>query len=292
MTAKEKRYIEAVNKAMHDKAFFLWCLKGSHKQKILPPEKLIEIADYMGEVKGLTGKKVKVYSLGINIFTGDYPFHPPEKIKELRDKKAFKLRMQRQFKTVKTNACKGITEKLIETVHANAVAKGFWSDKGSAEKKDTTLLLIISEIGEAVECLRTEKRANMEGYYSAIPTMPFKDAFKQKIKDTLEDELADIYIRLVDYCGAFQVKYSSLCREMEKEKKAWEGIEIKPLGMLFTLCRTVTDIKYSPFHAAPVGEALAKVEVICEGMGINLHKHVEMKMKYNEQREVLHGKKF
>lgn len=69
--------------------------------------------------------------------------------------------------------------------HKNAKEKGFWKSKNIPEK----LMLIVSELGEACEALRNNKR--QEG-----------DIWK---KDTFEDEIADTFLRLFDLCGYMNI---------------------------------------------------------------------------------------
>ena len=76
----------------------------------------------------------------------------------------------------------------------------------------TNLMLIVSELGEAVEHLRSGRLANISTW-----------------KETFEEELADVLIRLADLC----------------------------------------------FH-----------------YDIDIEKFIKLKMKYNEDRQILHGKKF
>ena len=83
------------------------------------------------------------------------------------------------------------------------------------ENLGQTLCLIHSEISEALEAIRKDKKANMNGYnamkWSNIDEtgtnaiQNFKDSFEYCIKDTFEDEIADTFIRLFDLCGALDI---------------------------------------------------------------------------------------
>jgi len=90
--------------------------------------------------------------------------------------------------------------KLSEEIHKNNKAKGFYeSEKNIGEM----LALIHSEVSEALECDRKDKycRADDEAW-STISLAPCpedqKQWFEELIKDTFEDELADIMIRVMD----------------------------------------------------------------------------------------------
>jgi len=71
----------------------------------------------------------------------------------------------------------------IEECHGNAKEKGFWEDERNVGEM---LMLVVSELGEAIEAHRTGSRGLLA-------------------KDTFEDELADTAIRLFDMCGGLGI---------------------------------------------------------------------------------------
>lgn len=95
--------------------------------------------------------------------------------------------------------------KLAKGAHANAVKHGFWEKR---ESNEHYLMLVVSEIGEMVEAHRTRKRANLEVYNDG--TFNSSENFKVLIKDTLEDEMADVAIRLGDLAGALSVDFDKM----------------------------------------------------------------------------------
>jgi len=99
--------------------------------------------------------------------------------------------------------------KLATEIHENAKSKGFFdSEKNIGEM----LCLIHSEVSEALE-------ADRKNYYSNISEIKlkgladknfgatfnsdetFKDVFTEFVKNTFEDELADVVIRVLDLCA-------------------------------------------------------------------------------------------
>ena len=95
--------------------------------------------------------------------------------------------------------------KLAKESHANAVKHLFWEKR---ESNEHYLMLVVSEIGEMVEAHRAGKRANLEAYNE--PLFGGCAPFTHFIKDTLEDEMADVAIRLGDLAGALGVDFDKM----------------------------------------------------------------------------------
>lgn len=142
-----------------------------------------------------------------------------------------------------------------KSFHESAVKKGFWDEE---REIGTLLMLIVSELAEALEADRRDRHDNIEEMNNRIKDrrrriddilnfrvvarthtikeaeneteeFTFKEAFKYSIKDTFEDEIADTFIRLFDLVG----------------------------------------------H-----------------LGIDIDKHIELKMEYNQTRAYKHGKAY
>ncbi len=123
---------------------------------------------------------------------------------------------------------------LQEAVHQNAKSKGFYDNPN--QNFGEKCMLIVSEIAEALEAHRKDHRADLnrfetpyEGQRDLTMANWRKIRFESDVKDTVEDELADSLIRILDLAG-------------------W--------------------------------------------MGIDLERHVLLKMEYNSGRERLHGKQY
>lgn len=190
--------------------------------------------------------------------------------------------------------------KLCEEVHANAVAKGFW-DKPLSDSH--FLMLVITELSEAVEADRIGKRFDKEKYeYNEVtecqgwltPEEKFINVFNRCIKDTVEDELADAFIRLLDLFGA---------REVYLNEDAFDRLTIVEYSVthkrksftesIFHITRFICASSGSIERSAVTPEmTLLEILGFAEHLGINLMWHVEQKMKYNQLRERMHGKKY
>lgn len=93
--------------------------------------------------------------------------------------------------------CLGLNE-LAENIHKDNVDRGFYDEP---RETGTMLMLIVSELSEALEAYRKDKfvdKNDLEGEFD-------KDKFKEKVKDTFEDEIADALIRILDMCGHMNI---------------------------------------------------------------------------------------
>lgn len=171
--------------------------------------------------------------------------------------------------------------KLAKESHANAVKHGFWDKK---ESNEHYLMLVISEIGEMVEAHRTGKRANLESYNE--PMFGGCAPFKAFIKDTLEDEMADVAIRLGDLAGALGVDFDKMnpC----KYHRAFDKFTFTENAFALTkgLCRDIIGIEKR------IQFGLEYVTKWAKCINVDLDWHIAEKMKYNATRPPKHGKAY
>lgn len=93
---------------------------------------------------------------------------------------------------------------LQKKVHENAMDKGFWD---APHNFGTDLMLVVSELGECVEAHRCGEFANIEAFNELMvnETYDFETCFKREIKDSVEDELADALIRILDIAEGYSI---------------------------------------------------------------------------------------
>ena len=86
--------------------------------------------------------------------------------------------------------------------HQRAVAKGFWDEKHSVGH---CLMLAFGELHEAIEADRIGKWAKLTPEQTeelrGLEGAAYAQAFLRLVKDTVEDEIADAVIRLLDLLG-------------------------------------------------------------------------------------------
>lgn len=93
--------------------------------------------------------------------------------------------------------------------HRRVRAKGF-----EQQNIPTLLMLVVSELGEAVEAHRKHRWTNLPDDPTDTVFDPrtfhtdnvyFKLVFEEHVKDTFEDEIADAFLRLMGLCGEYEI---------------------------------------------------------------------------------------
>jgi len=137
---------------------------------------------------------------------------------------------------------------LRDKIHKNAVEKGFYDGETltmgclvemNREQRQSLkhvffaqkIALIHSEVSEALEADRKGKyadRKTFENFLKSNKGNGFQTIFDARIKNTVEDEFADIIIRTLDLCGRMNIdidwhveqkmKYNSMREPMHGKK--------------------------------------------------------------------------
>lgn len=165
--------------------------------------------------------------------------------------------------------------------HKNAKQKGFWQERLSNEH---FLMLVITEIAEVIEADRYGKRAH-KALYSMDEPMVLGD-YEVHIKGSIEDEMADIAIRLADLAGALGLDFDKMNRC--KYHRAFDKFTFTENA--FALTKGLSRSNISIERRILFG--LDYVFNWAESMNIDLWFFIEQKMKYNALRPALHGKKY
>ncbi len=185
---------------------------------------------------------------------------------------------------------------LAKEIHQNAKDKGFWD---SPRNTGELFMLIISEASEALEAHRKDRRADIEQYKTVTGNgMAFNQiAFRNFIKDTVSDELADVVIRILDYCAVSEIEIKPALLST-----TLISLDSDNFGAaLFQICgeiqrageKAVKGGLWNITNAAShIHSALTLIIQLCDREQIDLLKHIELKMKYNATRERMHGKAY
>lgn len=121
---------------------------------------------------------------------------------------------------------KSLNDLCLEAVET-ARKHGFYTEKMAIEGMIAYLALVSSEVSEAIEAIQrddtiTEREYLVDNVVKAAKVSPAQKVqfFETYFKDTLEDELADILIRVFSFCGAFKIDIDeAVRRKMEYNKE-------------------------------------------------------------------------
>lgn len=183
-------------------------------------------------------------------------------------------------------------KELSKEIHTIATEKGFWEDTS----KDEKLMLIVTEISEILDADRKNRRCTLtpEVFDQIVKTYSgkshqydtwisfeqgFKHIFRQEIKDTLEGEFSDVFIRCLDYLYEYERDFNKI-----------QPIDCKWSGRLSDNLFTI--LKKSIFDDNDVQKCACCILSLSNHMNINLDWFVKQGMKYNSTRERFHGKKY
>lgn len=176
---------------------------------------------------------------------------------------------------------------LIERVQINAEDKGFHDVKLSDEHK---LMLIICEVSEAVEADREGRLAQpMPEDWMTMNDEDFKIRFLSCVKDTLEDELADVVIRMMDS------GYLDDTKEIVPPDIFTRIALFPPVGKGLAFVEQAYHLVESIIFGAKVNDLVRACQIVfylARQLDIDLATHIRMKMRYNAMRPRLHGKAY
>lgn len=172
---------------------------------------------------------------------------------------------------------------LANKAHRNAVEKGFYDNTPSYYH---LRMLAICELAEAIEADRKGRRAVVSEEIDDYVDEAFVTDFNARIKDTVEDELADFIIRCLDYVG-WMIEEGEWRKEFNVPFEFYHAAGWKAGD-------SVTCMAYYATRSAIayIVSAMECVLSYCQFAGIDIMRHVELKMRYNELRPRLHGKKY
>lgn len=161
-----------------------------------------------------------------------------------------------------------------------------WHDEEHSERH--FLCLVITELSEAVEADRNDRHACV-GMFRSSRKHNEVTGFECFIKDTVEDELADAAIRILDLAGLQDCDIGEAVTV--RLKSADDYILMRAYFKASTFTEAVYTIVENLFFD---GYELALLNVfnLSYVMDFDLMEHIRLKMQYNRTRERLHGKKY
>lgn len=198
---------------------------------------------------------------------------------------------------------KALVKELVERSFNTSSSHGFHDEEHSDEHY---MMLVVSEIGEMVEADRKNRHADIAAFKALEEVRIgsdeeyaeyFDKCFVEHIKDTFEDELADVVIRLFDYLGTintlpYMLEDGFVGMSKEFDELFGQYSTCEHCYALTSLVMAIARNTNNNDKAEAVGAVLSMAYELSKRMGFNLLEHVTLKMQYNEHRAPKHGKRY
>lgn len=194
---------------------------------------------------------------------------------------------------------------LANDAYLNAQRHGFYPENTDIT---TALMLIITEMAEAVQADRHNRHGSIEDYESEIQMgRDIPTAYKNSLEGTVESEFADIAIRILSLLGwmnsksPIKINSNSVLSDEYEIAKIQYTIQNKihrsniasDLYRLNGKFSSFVDNESSYwFVSKTLQNILMRTFAIAHNHNIDLMEHIKLKMKYNESRPYLHGCKY
>ena len=119
----------------------------------------------------------------------------------------------------------------------------------------------------------------------------FQEDFEAYIKDSVEDELSDVCIRIFDLAGLLGVSFLGVKFPLKIRDEIYK---YKCQKTFTEWCYDLTRFigNYNPWHITTLDffvNILQEVFIMSKIKGFDLLLHIEQKMKYNRTRPRMHG---
>ena len=175
-------------------------------------------------------------------------------------------------------------QKYVKEAHENAVKHGFYENQVDIDQK---IDLICTELGEIIDADRKGKHSDYIRYKELLDFIVSNknNDLKNKMydiymKDTIEDEIADVFIRIFSLVGYLEKPLKPCYKEFNNG--LYKNIRIA--------LNTVTSFNLPLINN--LSKTLKIMEDTCYGIGIDIEPYIIQKMLYNRDRPYKHGKEY
>ena len=189
-----------------------------------------------------------------------------------------------------------LLKQFMTKAYDNAKAKGFYKPDLDINQ---ALMLIITEMGEAIQASRHDRHGIIEDYNKWLGVSE-EQAYEESLEGTVESEFADVALRIMSLLGWYNSQ-NIICLMNDTELKKTEEFhkvefEHGNYSLPTAMYLIITRITYFPFSCSPawmntlrLQDILVQVFALAHAEGIDLVEHIKLKMQYNESRPYLHG---
>jgi hypothetical protein len=196
---------------------------------------------------------------------------------------------------------------LIEASHVLGKDRGFWKEEKDLREE---ILYIFSNIGDIAKAFKKNKRANWDSYEAMMMQLEeqqtddslFKDTskkiFEKYIKDTFEDEITNVILRITDLIGGSKIdiikthpwvetyEYTDLNYFFRntKPREEFNGKVANWLNETLAVCMFSSD-KDKDYGLSHI---LFHLGSLIEFYDIDIERHLTKKIEYNRLRPLLY----
>ena len=175
-----------------------------------------------------------------------------------------------------------LLKQFMTKAYENAKAKGFYKPDLDINQ---ALMLIITEMGEAIQASRHNRHGSIDGYNTYLEVSDEHVAYEESLEGTVESEFADITLRIISLLGWYDSQ-NTICLMNDTELKKTEefhkvefehGNYCLPTAMYLIITR----ITYFPFSCSPawmntlrLQDILVQVFALAHAEGIDIVEHI------------------
>lgn len=186
---------------------------------------------------------------------------------------------------------------LAKAAYENAKAKGFYDKPVNFPER---IALIHAELSEALEADRAGKRFEGGKYLGLNITTDdaqkmqakyFKDWYGAVVKGTIEEELSDVVIRILDLAGHDKHEFTGDLDLAGFNPKVNTGTPGVLAASHYQVSRALMEWIIEEEYWWNLETTLDYLWTLSQKLGIDLETHIRLKIRYNSIRPEMHGGK-